>query len=600
MNITQLYLSYHSKSGEQHDEANLIAAHATMQVIHNQLLQMGTFFTLIICCRNPHTCNFYNNLMEKLFHMWGLSMVRFVVLHKNSKQRVDGTKRYNVILTDSFEAFREIDIASDTRHNNYNEYYYIFLQVRDDQMQANLQQIFAYCWENSMINCSVQTQNAHGEIMVYSYFPYTDDFCGGVEPVLISRFNGTHFVNPTLFPRKLMNFHGCVLRAAIWHIPPFAYLRTDDQGVNHVVGGIEGYLLRELSKILNFTIEVKVPSDNIFQFGAIKMLQHGEADMALGAFSQSPVLLDVVSGVSSYYQTRQILFISRKAYFLNSLEQFIFPFDAITWLLIWCTYLVCWALLSMLSKYCKQGFEKNVQTFLNSLAILLGMPTTHTPMRHYGRLLFIIWLCFTLLIRAVYQGILFTYAHHDTIACVPSDFYELVARNFTTVISFMNRGLLTDVDFLRKLPAITTTGLDGMSVFDYIKHISKRNYFAIETLDFLHYYEKRHKTTDNFVILSKDFMNFQRTMYLAKHSFLIDQLEHVIWWIRSAGLVQGWYRLEIGERKQEQNQVDVIILADYYAVFVMLGIGLGCALLVFVLEILSFRVRILRNLFLKI
>lgn len=125
-----------------------------------------------------------------------------------------------------------------------------------------------------MINCSVQTQNAHGEIMVYSYFPYTDDFCGGVEPVLISRFNGTHFVNPTLFPRKLMNFHGCILRAAIWHIPPFAYLRTDDQGVNHVVGGIEGYLLRELSKILNFTIEVKVPSDNIFQFGAIKMVNH--------------------------------------------------------------------------------------------------------------------------------------------------------------------------------------------------------------------------------------------------------------------------------------------------------------------------------------
>lgn len=106
MNITQLYLSYRSKSGEQNDEANLIAARATMQVIHNHLLQMATFFTLTLCCRDRHTCNFYNNLMEKLIHMWGLSLVRFVVQKKNSKQRVEGTRRHNLILTDSFEAFR--------------------------------------------------------------------------------------------------------------------------------------------------------------------------------------------------------------------------------------------------------------------------------------------------------------------------------------------------------------------------------------------------------------------------------------------------------------------------------------------------------------
>ncbi|XP_050331014.1 uncharacterized protein LOC126759881 [Bactrocera neohumeralis] len=601
MNITQLYSSYYSRSGEQHDEANLVAAHATIQVIHNHLLQVGTFFTLILCCRDRHTCNFYNNLMEKLFHMWGISMVRFVVFHKHSMRRVNGTKRFNLILTDSFQAFREIDIASDSRHNNYNEYYYIFLQVRDAEMQSNLQQIFAYCWANSMINCSVQTQNARGEIMVYSYFPFTDHFCGSVEPTLISRFNGTHFLNSTLFPRKLKNFHGCVLRAAIRHIPPFTFLHTDERGVSHVVGGIEGHLLRQLSEILNFTIEVKVPPDNIvFQFGAIRMLQHGEADMGLGAFSQRPALLDIVSAVSSYYQTRQILCVSKEAYSLNSLELFIFPFDAITWSLIWSTYLLCWVLFAVLSKCYKQSLEKNVQPFLNTLSILLGMPTTHTPMCHYGRLLFIIWLCFTLLIRAVYQGVLFTYAHHDTIAPVPSNLDELVARNFTTVISFFNRGLLTDVELLRKLPTITTTGLDGLSVFDYVRHVSKRNYVAIETQDFLRYYKKRHNKTDYFVILSNDFMNFQSTMYLAKHSFLIDQFEQEIWWIRSAGLVKGWYQVELNYRNEDPNQVDVIVLGDVYVVFVMLGIGLGLALLVFGLEILSLRVRILKSLLSKI
>lgn len=141
-------------------------------------------------------------------------------------------------------------------------------------MQYNLQQIFAYCWANSLVNCSVQTQNARGEILVYSYFPYTDNFCGSVEPVLINRFNGTDFVKSTLFPPKLKNFHGCVLRVAIWHIPPFVYLRTDDRGVSHVAGGIEGRLLHQLSKRLNFTIEVKVPPVNTFQFNAIRMVKY--------------------------------------------------------------------------------------------------------------------------------------------------------------------------------------------------------------------------------------------------------------------------------------------------------------------------------------
>lgn len=324
--------------------------------------------------------------------------------------------------------------------------------------------------------------------------------------------------------------------------------------------------------------------------------------MSLGALSQSSLLLEVVSSVSSYYQSRQILCVSKKAYFLNSVEKLIFPFDKTIWLLISCAYLLCWALCSLLSRYCRQCFETKVQPFLNFLAILLGMPTTHTPMRYYGRQLFLTWLCFTLLIRTVYQGVLFTYSHRNLIAPIPSDFNELVARNFTTVMSIRNRGLLSDVGFLKKLPPITTTQMDGTSVFDYIRHVCKRNYVAIETLDFLHYYENLHNTMDHFTILPNDFITLQITIYLAKHSFLIDQFEEEIWWVRSAGLVWGWSRLELGERKiiEDPDQVNVIVLEEYYAVFVMLGIGLGGGLLVFALEILSLRVRILRNIFLKI
>lgn len=307
----------------------------------------------------------------------------------------------------------------------------------------------------------------------------------------------------------------------------------------------------------------------------------------------------VASYVTSYYQTSQVLCVSRQAYALNSLEAFTTPFDGTIWLLTSLTAILCWALCFALSKYWRHSFERRMQTFLNFLAVLLGMSITHTPYMLQGRLLFITWLCFTLLIRSIYQGVLFTYAHRSTIVSIPTDFEELVELNFTVVMSSVNKRLLSDVPLMQKLPSITTTRLDGVSAFDYIRHESKRNYVAVGPLDFLLFYELMHNKTGHFVVMSKDLLNFQITMYLQKHSYLIDQFEHEIWWIRSAGLISGWTLNEVGEMKiaKDEKKIEVIHLQDLSAIFYMFVIGMLASLAVFALEMLSLRLKPLRSVF---
>ncbi|XP_036320283.1 uncharacterized protein LOC118734683 [Rhagoletis pomonella] len=604
MNISQLLISYNNKSGEQNNHANVVAAKAIMEVIQNQLLNLATFFTFTISCGDRHTCAYHNNLMQKLFHMLGLSAVQFLVRHTNSKIHVSGKRNFNLILIDSYKSFRDIDIASYIEANNYNEYYYMFIQIRDHLLLNELRQIFKYCWDNSMINCSVQSQDAHGEIFVHSYLPFHANSCSYLEPVLVSRFNGSAFVNPELFPSKLTNLYGCVVRAALWHAPPYVYLDTDSRGESRIVSGFEGYLLRLLAERLNFTIDIKVPLRGV-KCGSMaqRVVNRREVDLTLGGFAQSSQLYGRLSHVSSYYQTRQIMAVAKAAYRLTSKEMIISPFDWLIWLLIWFACTVCHGLHYLMSKYCTRASRGSKQPFLNFLAIMLGLPTTYTPDASCERLHFTAWLLFTLISRAIYQGILFSYIHGDIIVPPPTDFKDLIDQNFTTVMTASNQVYLTDVMQLDALPSVILTSSHELSAFEYILEKHQRDFVAVGTVDILYLYRREYKQAGVFVVMNDDLIDLQITMYLSKHSFLTAQFEAEIWWMRSAGLVEGWVSKVLGKQNTVKiiNDFDADLgIEDLYACFAILALGLGLSMMVFILEYLSPRIQFLRRWLLKL
>ena len=125
-----------------------------------------------------------------------------------------------------------------------------------------MQKIFEYCWHYYLINCVVAIQKSNGRVLMYTYYPFTAKYCGQVESVLTNEYNGTTLVSEELFPKKLRNFYGCPLKAALWHVPPHLYLKTDTNNITTISGGFEGKLLLTLSNKLNFSLDIIIPPDD--------------------------------------------------------------------------------------------------------------------------------------------------------------------------------------------------------------------------------------------------------------------------------------------------------------------------------------------------
>ncbi|TDG40698.1 hypothetical protein AWZ03_012885 [Drosophila navojoa] len=222
MNISQLFQSYQDLSGQQMNQINEYVAQALLHVVHIHIMSVTPSLVLTLCCRNNHTCNFYNEMMSILFRGWGIAPLQIVTVEQGMLRKfIPGRRHYNLIFTDSYAAFAEIEVEAYSKEYNYNEYYYIFLQARDRLLLSEMHRIFEHCWRHQLINCNVQVQRANGDILLYTYLPFGPESCADTTPQLINRYNGSHMLNPQLFPRKLNNFFGCPLRAGLLHLPPY-------------------------------------------------------------------------------------------------------------------------------------------------------------------------------------------------------------------------------------------------------------------------------------------------------------------------------------------------------------------------------------------
>ncbi|XP_037932334.1 uncharacterized protein LOC119667119 [Teleopsis dalmanni] len=310
MNISALIRDFNQKSGEQYISQNWFVAYALIYVIKNYFLKRASHFTLTLSCRDYHTCSFYNDIMEPLFQLWDMQIVQLIVVHMNSTTRIPGDRIYNMMLTDSYTAFLKTDIASYTRDNNNNEYYFIFLQTPDHLLKDEMQQIFNYCWLHYLINCVVQVQTERGEVLLYTYFPFTAKYCYKIEPVLFNQFKGAGFTKSELFPRKLKNFYGCKLKAALWHLVPLVTLETNVEGQVKINGGFEGNMLNVLAQKLNFSVEIWIPPEAVKRGtlvngsfnGAIGMTEKHTADLTIAGFRQTLERSRVASPTVVYRQ----------------------------------------------------------------------------------------------------------------------------------------------------------------------------------------------------------------------------------------------------------------------------------------------------------
>ncbi|KAH8284459.1 hypothetical protein KR018_012159 [Drosophila ironensis] len=614
MNISALLTSYYDLSGEQMNHINEFVARALLHVVHHHILSVTPSLVLTLCCRSEHTCNFYNEMMSSMFRQWGLAPLQIVNVERDVPWRpVPGRRHFNVIFTDSFAAFAEIRMEYYAREYNYNEHYFIFLQARDRLLQGEMRLIFDYCWRYHLIHCSVQVQKSNGDMLFYSYYPYGEHGCRDMEPQLINRYNGSMLVEPELFPRKLTNLFGCPLRCALWDIPPFLKLvqsGTEAERLLVVGGGYEGRLLLALAEKMNFSIDVrKVPMSRRNQ--AIEMLQNEEADLTLGGTRQTVHRSMVATSTNNYHQTREVFGVLASSFELSSLDILLYPYRFQIWLAI-LGVVVLSALFQLTVERCLRDRLSGSRSLMNLELIFVGMPLLEVPRSHTARFYCLMLMMYTLIIRTIYQGLIYHLIRTHQLNRWPQTIETLVQKNYTVALTPVVLEALQEIPSVQNMRfRLLEQAESEMEPLYFLEanHQLKRHATATAMDIFVHFNrlsaERVHRRGQlgegaHFEIVPEDIISMPLTMYLRKHSFLIDHLNEEIMWMRSVGLLAVWARWELVESYMRREQVYQIFgILELYAIFLMVLLGLLLSLLVFLLELASLRSKLLRRFFLK-
>ncbi|XP_073829033.1 probable glutamate receptor [Musca autumnalis] len=597
MNVSALYQNYHAKVGGEYEEmVNMVGS----CILHVMDYYFATSFILVVACQRESSLYFYGDVLDRTLAGWNQFSLEIVNLQRGQRRKVPDIAVYHMVLVDSYESFLAANVAVHHTQNDHNEYYYIFLKSSDTLLTLNMQKIFEYCWEQQLINCIIQTQTGKGALQLYSYYPFTAWSCSTLEIVRINEFNGTAMSTEPLFPKKLTNFHGCSLRAALWDIPPYLSLKRDSKG-NLQYDGFEGILLRLLASRLNFTLDIREADDtsrgmvfdNGSTTGVLNMLNSRKLDFALGSYHQNYIRNKVVTPTISYYQSTMSVVIRRSALRLNEAQALIYPFRPMTWYVLLAT---CATVIVGVYIFRYVRHTPAVQPFTDVFLSILGMPILHMTDHREQRIFSISWMYFTLVIRSLYFGVLFHMIRSHFLAQPPTSLQALIEKNYTVAISKRMNSVVTYTAELRNLNYTVIYDRPESETLAYLLNLSPsaaKRAVGISALEFLQYYILIQRQRNIFQIIPYDLIGFKICIYLPKHSWLSDQFNEILIWIRDSGLLEYWKGmfLDTGYVNDEWQPEDQLFgMAELHTAFMLVIVGYSLAIFIFLVELFYHRV----------
>ncbi|XP_061400233.1 uncharacterized protein LOC133335955 [Musca vetustissima] len=563
----------------------------------NYFVKWVKSFILIISTERESSAIFYNDMLDEAYEGLGQYVLQIVNVQKGERRRVDDITDFNMVLVDSYESFVATDLTAHTWDNDHNECYYIFLKRSDSMVRRDMQKIFEYCWRNHLINCNIQIQTVKGEMELYTYYPFTPQNCGKVEIIRINTFNGTSMSRTmTLFPNKLKNFYGCPLRVAVWNIPPFLSVTTDKEGTLQLNGGFEGRLLRLLSKRLNFKVEMQLFNEsgrgkifpNRTTTGVLKMLNDRQLDLAVGSYQHNAERNRVATSSINYYQSIISVVMLRSALRISKSEVLIHPFQTSTWLVLLLTSAIV-----VLVVYALRHLRHTppVQPVTDVFVSMLGMPFVYMPPYKEMRVFAMAWIFFTMVLRSIYLGYLFHMIRSHLQIAPPVDFNDLVNRNFHIVFSQRMNNIIKHTSELQGLNYTILPNRPESYTLEYLLTLPKehaKHTVGVSAIDYLQYNIRVMRKSEVFQIIPYDIIGFKTCIYMAKHSYLSNQLNDFLIWTTDFGLIEYWkkFQLDTGYINMKYHREDELFdMSELSMAFYAVILGDVVAIVVFLTEV---------------
>lgn len=200
---------------------------------------------------------------EILYHMIGMD----ISVRIEDKDRLESGKKkrvHNIVFIDSYESFLNFFESLSTDIFEYQGYYLIVLTTYTYEQYTIMTDIFKFLWNQYVINVNIiwKTAQNNNEAFMYTYFPFTNFYCGKSYPVQLNQYSFGRWLNnrSLIFPNKMLNLHECPLTAAIVQTGPFMKLINKADGTFQL-DGIDGTVLRVISELMNFTLRIVTSSE---------------------------------------------------------------------------------------------------------------------------------------------------------------------------------------------------------------------------------------------------------------------------------------------------------------------------------------------------
>ena len=493
-----------------------------------------------------------------------------------------------------------------------------------------ISRILGELWGKDVVNSIVLVHNMDADtsratVDIHTWFPFTEDHCRGPanRTVILDQcvVNGEcQFVkNAKLFPDKMSNFHGCVLRASTFEQEPFTLpTKNNNLNVTHYSKGIEIRTLQTIASKLNFTIEY-IPettrkSHKIYSL--YDEVSRKQSDVGFAAAPQTHYATDHRDYTVGYFpETVKWFGPTRKP--VPHWKGLVILFTPLMWLLVLIVYLIAsiifWSLANVHRSVNEHVSYKNpVVCFLLTFSIILGEAVFVRPHSWYLRLFFVVWVYYCLLINTAYQSSLISVLSNTQFE-PPIDTVEELLH------SQMPYGYVAPVKiwFARAEDSTSKTILANGIECPTLDHCLKR---IISTQDFavcgggLHLlylsYHKRYSSTGvpKFIPFKDVMGSYFASMFFRTGNPLLENFDRIIHRMMAAGMLKHfWEHIKMrdightiedgdddGDEDDDEDGSDsavVLTLDHLQGAFILLILGLAFGLIVFIMELVCFSFR---------